>query len=525
MSKKSSNYTRRDFLKYTSAAAAAMAGGLAGCDRLGNLNTNSTISPAMGVKSSNTPNVLILTSDEHNPFISSIEGDPVVHTPNMERLAKMGTVYNSHYCPSPLCTPSRSAFMAGKYVHQLQTYNNCCVFKNDYPGYGQLLAEQDVHTIHIGKIDVYRDAYELGFSEMHIGTWPTVRDPGDMNISRNPLSVRSLAHPTGGMRHERYGVKEHPFKRDKVSINTALNWLDKNAVSINKPWLMHVNLSKPHFPMEVTDELWDMYEGHDDMPPYGTDCESANHPFAKDLRKHFQTDKYPESSIRGLRRGYYGCVTYMDRKLGKLLDKLEEQNILDNTIVVYTSDHGDMHGKFGMWWKCSLYEDSARVPLIVAGPGFKRNFRDSTAVSQLDLQASIFKAMNCQRPADWVGTPLQELSSNDQNHVAFAEYHGHGTRASSFLVRKGQWKYIYYCKAPNQLFNIQEDPQELNNVIEKYPDIEKQMHKELLKICSPEKENARAEKFIQKELAALKKLDLKIMPGGLAVPKGSNKKI
>jgi choline-sulfatase len=206
----------------------------------------------------------------------------------------------------------------------------------------------------------------------------------------------------------------------------------------------------------------------------------------------------------------------MDRKLGQLLDVLEETGMLENTVVIYTSDHGDMHGKFGMWWKCSLYEDSARVPLIAAGPGFKKNFRDMTAVNALDVQASIFKALGCDRPADWIGTPLQELAPNDEEKVAFSEYHGHGTRASGFMVRKGMWKYLYYSQGPNQLFNLADDPNELTNLIAKYPDTSKEMEKELRKICDPDVENKRAEDYIQKELAALEKANLKIMPGGIA---------
>lgn len=482
--------------------------GIGGCGQF----SNSARRPA-----NKRVNILVLTSDEHNPFVSSVEGNPVVKTPNMDRLAKMGTVYSSSYCPSPLCTPSRSAFMAGKYVHQLQTYNNCCVFKHAYPSYGQLLAEQGIHTVHMGKIDVYRNAYELGFSEMLLGDWEVVRDPGDINISRKPLSIRSLSDPTGGSRHARYGVKKNAFNQDELSISTALDWIRTKGVTINKPWMVNVNLSKPHFPMEVTQELWDLYQGHDDLADYGPECESAQHPYAQDLRHHFQTDKYPESSVRGLRRGYYGCVTYVDRKLGELLDVLEETGMLDNTVVIYTSDHGDMHGKFGMWWKCSLYEDSVRVPLIIAGPGFRKNYRSTTAVNSLDVQASIFKSLGCSRPSNWVGTPLQGLTGDDPDKVAFSEYHGHGTRASAFMVRKGMWKYLFYSEAPNQLFNIADDPNELTNLITKYPGVAQKMEKELRRICCPETENQRAESYIQQQLAALKNANLKVMPGGIAV--------
>lgn len=494
--------TRRGFLKKVGLAALS-------ATACGYRSTGGTLNET-------TPNVLLLISDEHNAKISSVEDHPFVQTPNMERLAKMGVVYESHYVPSPLCTPCRSAFVAGRWVHELQTYNNCCVFKDDYPSYGDVLRRQGVHTVHIGKIDVYRNAYELGFSEMHLGDWTVVRDPGDINFRRSPLTVRSLDHPKGGKRPERYGVVDDPFKADDFSIKTAVDWIRTKGTKMDRPWVVSVNTSKPHFPNEVTQELWDMYKDHADWPAHGTDCESANHPYARDLRKHFRTDEFKPEWIRGLRRGYYGCVTYLDRQLGTLLDVLEETGQLDNTVVAYTSDHGEMLGKFGMWWKCSLYDDSARVPLIVAGPGFRKGVRCSTAVSMLDLQATVFKAVGCRRSPGWVGTPLQNVSLNDPDRVAFSEYHGHGTRASAFMVRKGRWKYIHYSAAPNQLFDMKKDPEELNNVADEYPNIAEDMERELHAICSPEKENTRAEQYIEKELAALEKMDMRVGPGGIA---------
>ncbi|WP_222566423.1 sulfatase-like hydrolase/transferase [Limihaloglobus sulfuriphilus] len=466
------------------------------------------------------PNILILKSDEHNPFISSVEGDPVVQTPNMQRLARMGTYYENCYCLSPLCTPSRSAYLSGMYVHQIKTYNNCCIFKDDYPTYGEVLKEQGIHTVMVGKTDAYRDANELGFSELFIGTWPAVRNPGDLNISRSPLKVRPMERPDGSLRHEGYGVVEETSSRDRASIEFAINWLKTKALSLNKPWTLEINTSKPHFPNEATQDLWDLYSGHESLPKYDKDCRTARHPYAEDLREHFQTEKYPESSIKGLRRGYYAVITYLDRKLGELLDVLEETGQIKNTIIIYTSDHGEMHGKFGLWWKSAPFDDSARVPLIIAGPGFKKNHRVKTPVNQLDLQACIFETLKCSRPAHWAGSPLQNIPDNDPQRCTFSEYHGHGVRGSWYIIRRRDWKYIWYKSAPNQLFNMRQDPQELSNVIDKYPQKAAELEKELRKICDPDKEHKRSEAYIKMELAAIeaagKAGKLKIRPGGHA---------
>ncbi|MDA2931312.1 sulfatase-like hydrolase/transferase [Acidobacteria bacterium AH-259-O06] len=442
-------------------------------------------------------NILVLKSDEHNPLVSSIHQHPAAVTPHMARLARRGTVFENAYCPSPLCMPSRSAYLSGRRVHQIQTYNNCNVFQFDYPNYGSVLSSQGVHTVHVGKLDVYNQASTLGFSEMILAG--DRKQPGDLNISRNPLTIREGA----AERANGYGVKENPFQGDNRRIQSALDWLEKTAPALDGPWTLEVNISKPHFPHYVSEELWELYSKWGDLPRHGPKEESADHPYARDLRAHFETEQFTESQIRGLRRGYLGCVTYVDRQLGRLLDMLEKAALIKNTIIAYTTDHGEMLGKFGMWWKCSLYEDSVRVPLIVAGPGFEPGRQVKTPVDQHDLQAALFKAVAAERPSNWTGVPLQDIPVNDPQRVIFSEYHGHGTRASAYLVRKGNWKLIYCAAAPHQLFHLESDPEELENLVRKRPEIFRELEGDLRQICSPEDENRRAEDFILRQLKAI----------------------
>ena len=446
-------------------------------------------------------NVLMVKSDEHNPLYSSVYGHPFVQTPNLDRLAARGVVFENAYCASPLCMPSRSAFMSGRRVHEIQTYSNCNIFSYDYPTYGRVLRDQGIHTVHLGKTDVYNRSETLGFSEMIL---PGDRAMGgDPVISRHPLMIRH----DGATRANGFGVREDPYRADNQKVEAALNWLKNTAPTLTVPWTMEVNVVKPHFPHYTTQEMWDLYAPHEDLPAYGMQEESARHPYAQDHRAHFQTDGFTDAQIRGLRRGYYACVSYIDRLLGKILDGLEESGLAQNTIVVYTSDHGEMLGKFGMWWKCSLYEDSTRVPLVVAGPGFASARRVVTPVDQFDLQSSLFAATRSKRPTEWVGAPLQTIPERDNDRVVFSEYHGHGTRASSYMIRRGNWKYLHYCEAPHQLFDLASDPAELHNLAEQKPELRREMEEILRSICNPDEENRRAEEMIQKQLAALAKLN------------------
>ena len=445
------------------------------------------------------PNILMVMSDEHHPTWSSAHGHPAVRTPNMQKLAAMGTVFDNTYCPSPLCSPCRSAFLSGLWPHESQWYSNCNVFDRNYPTYGGVLAQQGVHTVFVGKSDIYENSSAMGFSEIF---HPEDRKPpGDRTIQRNPLAIRKGA----ANRASQFGPMPDPFQMDIDSTQAALKWLNETSTTVKDPWTLSVELIKPHFPHYVTPELWEEYAANADLPKHGRDEPSAHHPRALDLRHHFETDKFTDDQIRNLRRGYLGCISFIDEQLGLLMDALKKTNQFDNTIIIYTSDHGDMLGKFGMWWKCSLYDDSARVPLIVAGPGFKPGTRVKTPVSLMDLQASFFHALGAKRPDHWNGSPLQEVAANDPSRVVFSEYHGHGTRASSFMVRRGDTKLMYHVNAPPQLFDLATDPEELHNLADSKPELLKDLTQELHKFCDPELENKRAEEMIVKELAALAK--------------------
>lgn len=442
-------------------------------------------------------NVLILMSDEHNAKVSGPYGHPRVETPNMDRLAREGTVYDAAYCPSPLCTPCRSSFVSGLPVHRTQVYNNCNVVPFDYPSYGAVLADQGVHTVSVGKTDTYTTWQSLGFSETFL---PGDRkSPGDINFCRDPLAVRT----DGARRAEQFGPKDDAFAADLERIDAATTWLEGTAPSLDRPWTLTVNLIAPHFPHVATPDLWARYRDAADLPAHGVEEASAQHPYAADLRRHFQADVFTEEQVRGQRQGYLARVDFVDSQLGRLLDTLDATGLRDDTVVVYTSDHGEMLGKFGLWWKSSMYDDAARVPLIASGPGFARGARCSTAVTLLDVQASLFCATGTTRPPEWWGSPLQDVPLDDPGRVALSEYHGHGTRSGTFLIRKGRWKLLYHAAAPHQVFDLATDPEELDNRYPSEPAVAADLEAELRSRCDPEDEFARAHDFERHQLDLL----------------------
>lgn len=424
-------------------------------------------------------NVVMLVSDEHNPRYSATYGHDVVRTPAMDRLAERGVVYENAYCPAPLCVPSRTSFMTGRHAHEVQAYNNAKMIERRHPSYGGVLADQGVHSLYVGGgSNLYRDPEQLGFAEL-IEVQRTGRKLGTVAIQAERPST---APPRTTTEH---GPEPDLYAPDRGHVDAAIDWIERHAHSIGRPWTMTIGINPPHPPYSTEPAYWDLYDGAGDLPAHGIEEESAQHPYACDLRDHGRWD-FSEALVRELRQGYYGAVSFVDDQLGRLLDVVEEQGLVEDTVVCYTTDHGEMLGKFGLWGKCSLYEDSVRVPIIAAGPGFERGQRVRTPVSLLDLQASLFHAVGADRPPDWRGQALQTLPVDDPERVVIASYHGHNVRGGGFMVRRGDWKLLHHSAAPHQLFNLREDPEELTNLFATRPDVAAELAAELRSVCDPD---------------------------------------
>ncbi|MFC7620860.1 sulfatase-like hydrolase/transferase [Microlunatus sp. GCM10028923] len=442
------------------------------------------------------PNVVLFMSDEHSPRYSSTYGHPFVETPQLDRLARRGTVYESAYCPSPLCVPSRSSFMTGRWAHEIQRYNNCKVIEGRFPSYGGVLAEQGVHTTYLGSAsNLYRDPARLGFSELRLVE--TTRR------SLNPTAVRGGEDRPGVPRSTAdSGSRPDRFAVDVEFVDAAVDWLINTAPRLGRPWTITVNVHPPHPPHTADPAGWARYEGLGDLPRFGADHPAAQHPYTRDLRDHGGWD-YPDDLVRRLRAGYYAAVSYVDHELGRVIDAVDRAGLGDDTVIGYTTDHGEMLGRYGVWGKRSLHEDSVRIPLVVAGPGFAAGSRVRTPVGLLDLQASLFHAVGADRPGDWHGTPLQLIDRDDQERVAFSEYHGHEVRGGGFVIRRGDWKLIYNLAAPHQLFDLSTDPDELDDLAADRPEVLADLEAALFAICDPAAVDRDADAFQARQLEVI----------------------
>jgi choline-sulfatase len=205
-----------------------------------------------------------------------------------------------------------------------------------------------------------------------------------------------------------------------------------------------------------------------------------------------------DETLRRTRRAYYGLVTALDDYVGDLLDALERTGQREDTLVVYTSDHGEMLGDHGIWWKCCMYEQSVGVPLVVQGPGVERGRTVESPVSLLDVIPTIADALDVPTDPSWRGRSLLPVATGerdpDSTRAVFGEYHGHGVSHGVYMIRRGAYKYVHYVDGPAQLFDVENDPTETTNLARDpdHADVSTALESELRRVVDPEATDERA---------------------------------
>ena len=451
----------------------------------------------MGNTTGSKRNLLVLMSDEHQARAMGCDGHPFVKTPNLDALAARGTRFTNAYTPCPICVPARASFATGQYVHQTRLWDNAMPYTGKTPGWGHALQAKSVPVESIGKLHYRADEDPTGFDTQHI---PMMVAGGVGMVWAAIRGAEERVYPDYRMFGDYIGPGESNYtKYDDAVVERTVNWLKARASDEpGAPWCLYVGLVAPHFPLVVPQEFFDMYPA--DMlpePKLGAHTDYEKHPWVElqnallDPEASFKDEQERQDAMSA----YFGLCTFLDTNIGTILKVLEEAGFADNTNIVYTSDHGDHVGSRGLWGKSTMYEESVKIPMIMAGPDVPVGTCE-TPVSLLDLSETIVDHFDGDLATDRPGRSLYELSgqATDPDRVVLSEYHAIGAVDGAFMVRKGDWKYVYYVGFEPELFDLRQDPEELTNLVgvEAYKDQQKQMHQELLKICDPEKVNARA---------------------------------
>ncbi|HYD55729.1 MAG TPA: choline-sulfatase [Burkholderiales bacterium] len=417
-------------------------------------------------------NVLHVMADQLTARALRLYGNAVCRTPHLDALAARGTVFSNHYCNFPLCAPSRASMLTGRLASRVGVYDNACDFPSHAPTIPYYMAALGYHTVLAGKMHFvgadqlhgYRERLTTDIYPSDFGWTPDWTQA--IPVAGTGVSLRSVVEAGTCVRSLQLDYDDEVAAR-------SVQWLyDHGRQRDAKPFYFTVSFTHPHNPYVITQEYWDRY-AHDaiDMPrtgPIPYDRLDAHSRRLWKIYKFGQYDIAPED-VRRSRHAYYGMVSYVDDQLGRLLRVLREMELEERTIVVFTSDHGDMLGERGLWYKWMHFEDAVRVPLVVSVPGQKPS-RIEAPVSLLDLMPTVVDAAGApfDRVSEMEGISLLPAIRGEAalpaERPVFGEMTADGTTAPALMVRRGDWKYIACEGDPPQLYNLREDPAELRNL-------------------------------------------------------------
>ena len=449
-------------------------------------------------------NLLIIMSDEHNPKVLGCYGNRSVRTPNLDRLATQGTLFTDAYTTSPVCVPARAAFAVGKYVHQIGFWDNADAYDGSVPSWHHRLRDRGHHVVSIGKLH-FRGGDDYGFSEelipMHI-----IERKGDlMGLVREDLPERGASWKIAKLA----GPGESPYTfYDREIAARAQIWLREEAPKhTDRPWVLFVSFVCPHFPLTAPPECYYQYPlERIAIPKQYERHQRPVHPFLRDYANSFVYDRYfDEEKLKKAIAGYYGLCSFLDDNIGQILRALGEAGLGDSTRVLYTSDHGDNLGNRGLWGKSTMYEETAGVPLVIAGGDIPSGRRCETPVSHVDIYPFIMECVGEERPEMYDGHPGISLTRLAKGFApersVLSEYHGMGSTTGAFMIRHGRYKYVHYVAYPPQLFDLESDPEELHDLgaDPRFASVIEECRRKLLAICDPVEVDKRA-KARQREL-------------------------
>ena len=340
-------------------------------------------------------NLLVIVSDQHNKRVTGCYGDSLVQTPNLDRLAQEGVVFDNAYTPCPICMPARACMATGVYAHQGRFWDNVHAYDGQLPSFGKLLTDSGVEVTTIGKLHFKNDSPKTGFEKQIIPLH-----------SKNGIGEPAQCLRNGGIikPQQKKGIlNAGPGNTDYIEYDREVtrhveDFLENKGRSRenDKPWLLHVGFVNPHPPHKAPPEYYDYYRDIPIPPPNQYSLgERPMHLVLEGIRRFNDLqDAFDSKTVLKMQRTYYAKVSYLDAQIGRILKSLKENGLAANTRILYISDHGDNLGNHGLWFKQTMYEESAGVPMIMAGPDIPKGERRKTIVNLIDVFGAILSCFN-----------------------------------------------------------------------------------------------------------------------------------
>jgi len=412
------------------------------------------------------PNIILIQSDSMDGRAMSCCRHPAVRTPNFDRLAERGVLFSQTYCNSPQCVPSRASMWSGRHVHEVGAWNNYQGLSPETPTFATHLAEAGYDTIVLGRTDHLSGGHTL---LARLSAWTRSVPGGPLFIKPRP-EPRTL--DTRGIRTRR---------TDWKTLEEAERHLAQANPEI--PFFLHVGFAHPHpgGGFNATPELLKSVDRSRIAPPSFT---MPTHPAMRYMTEAKACDgEFTEAEVREIRRHYFAMVAEVDAMVGRLLDAVDEAGLADRTWIIYCSDHGEMNMEHRQWLKNAMYEGSARVPLIVAGPDARKGVAADQLVSLIDLFPTLMDMAGAPHPTRLSGRSLMPLlvgrEDSRRPDWVLSQYHSNMQPTGSFMIRRGPWKYVAFAGMAPMLFNLSEDPNETNDLAGVWPDLAASMEQKL----------------------------------------------
>ncbi len=415
------------------------------------------------------PNLLLLMADQLTPGALMVHGNPTVKAPHIDALASAGVVFDSFYCNSPLCAPSRFSFLSGRLPSKIGAYDNAAEFPASVPTFAHYLRGAGYLTILSGKMHFCGPDQLHGFEER------LTTDIYPADFGWTPDWTRFADRP--GWYHTMDSVTQAgPCTRtnqidfdDEVVFNAKQKLFDLARDKDPRPFCMVVSMTHPHDPYVIPQAYWDRYADVEiDMPRVRLGADELD-PHSRRLRHVIGLDlqSVTDAEVRAARRAYYGAVSYVDDQIGAMRQALADARFADNTIIIVLADHGDMLGERGLWYKMSFFEPSCRIPFIVHAPNRFRPARVPASASLVDVLPTLCDLVGA---APHYATPLCGRSllpllggAAGADEVA-GEYLGEGAIAPVIMIRRGRYKFVHSPADPDQLYDLADDPRELQDL-------------------------------------------------------------
>ncbi len=416
---------------------------------------------------SSKPNIVLIMADQLAPQFTGAYGHPLVQTPHMTALAERGTRFDAAYCNSPLCSPSRASFMAGRQVTGIGAYDNAAEFPATIPTFAHYLRRSGYRTCLSGKMHFVGPDQLHGFEERLTTDIYPADTAWTPDWACPDERIAHWYHNMDAVRQAGQAATTFQYDYDDEAVFMARRRIFEYRMTGAAPFAMVVSLIHPHDPYVSRPEFWNLYDPDDiDMP----DETPAGDPHSHRLATG--TEAFPGAvsadQVRAARHGYYANVSYFDSNIGKIVQALKEADLFDDTIIVVTADHGDMLGERGLWYKMSWFDHSARVPLIVAGPGVRAQTWDAPC-SLVDILPTFREIAGDDgapgAPVDGVSLWPTLSDGAESQAEAVGEYCAEMAPGYPvFMIRRDRWKYIHCEVDAPQLFDLSTDPGERTNL-------------------------------------------------------------